>query len=393
MEERLREIIISVTNRCNLRCMMCKIPLQSSEEMTTDELKLLIDDAVNLNPNSIVFSGGEPLLRKDILELIAYANHKKINTCLTSNGTLIDDAAAKELACAGIGVINISIEGPEDIHDQLRGKGAFKKSVAALKSLAKNKIETTIATVVCGKNYKALPYVMELAHQFGVTTVKFQPFSEIFLGGENGKKGFFAPPHALKEIKKTIDETIKISREYKISTNPASYLEVIPLYLCGLWEGDYRKGCSALKQSCPVSPEGNVYLCWTLSNRPLGNVKKEKLSQIWSSPAHNLQRTVIQNSGCPGCLMSCYDYNLGQEQLAHKAYYKLNSLSKASFYKRQYYRIRQNILYISKKVLNRVRCLKTADYHCNNPIGVDEKLKEISAAKDILKRKLKHLEK
>ncbi len=115
IDDKLNEVIISVTNRCNLRCRMCQIPLQSNGEMATEELKEIIRDAAGLNPNSIVFSGGEPLLRKDIFELISFVNQRKINTCLTSNGTLIDNEVARNLASSGIGVVNISIEGPENI--------------------------------------------------------------------------------------------------------------------------------------------------------------------------------------------------------------------------------------------------------------------------------------
>ena len=287
MEDRLKEIIISITNRCNLRCIMCQIPLQTNGEMATEELKELIKDAANLNPNSIVFSGGEPLLRKDIFELISFANHHRINTCLTSNGTLIDNEVAKQLVSSGIGVVNISIEGPEVIHDSLRGRGSFRKSIEALKHLSRHKIETTIATVVCRQNYNFLPSVMELAHQFGVTTVKFQPFSEIFLIKKNEKKEFFVSLDALKEIKQSIEKVIELSKGYKISTNPINYLYSIPLYLCGLWPRSSSNGCSALWHTCPISAEGNVYLCWVLSNRILGNVKKTKLSKIWNSNEHN----------------------------------------------------------------------------------------------------------
>ena len=89
MDDRLKEIIISVTNRCNLRCAMCQIPdSDDSGEMNTRQLEALILDAISLCPRSIVFSGGEPLLRKDIFDMIALVNQNRINTCLTSNGTI-----------------------------------------------------------------------------------------------------------------------------------------------------------------------------------------------------------------------------------------------------------------------------------------------------------------
>ena len=386
MEDRLKEIIISITNRCNLRCIMCQIPLQANGEMATEELKELISDAARFSPNSIVFSGGEPLLRKDIFELISFTNQHRINTCLTSNGTLIDNEVAKQLASSDIGVVNISIEGPEDIHDCLRGKGSFIKSVEALGHLSRHKIETTIATVVCRQNYNFLYSVMELAHQFGVTTVKFQPFSEIFLIKKDEKKKFFAPLVALKEIKQSIEKVIELSKEYKIATNPINYLYSIPLYLCGLWPKHYNRGCSALWGSCPISPEGNVYLCWTLSDKILGNIKKTKFSKIWNSNEHNWQRQWVTKEGCSNCLMSCYDYNFGKYGLQETFYFKINKLKKIKFYKRQYYRIYQYLAYILRKITNRVINLNFS--YKKDKREISDILKEIKIAKNMLKSKL-----
>jgi len=192
--------------------------------MSTEEVRELIRDAANLSPDNIVFSGGEPLLRKDLFELISFANQRKINTCLTSNGTLINEQMAKNLFSSGISVVNISIEGPEGIHDSLRGKGAFRKAITALEQLSKHKIETTLATIVCRQNYKSLAYVMELAHRYGVTTVKFQPFSEIFLIKKDRKEDFLCPNDILGEINLSIERVVKLSEEYKIATNPLGYL-------------------------------------------------------------------------------------------------------------------------------------------------------------------------
>lgn len=392
MEDRLKEIIISITNRCNSRCIMCQIPqIQDNGEMTTEELKELISDAKNIHPNSIVFSGGEPLLRKDLFELISFANQYKINTCLTSNGTLVDDKIAKRLSASGIGVVNISIEGPQDIHDSLRDRGSFTKAIQALENLSRYKIETTIATVVCKQNYNFLPYIMELAHQFGVTTVKFQPFSEIFLIKKEERKNFFTSQNTLEEIKQSIEEVIELSKEYKIATNPANYLYSIPVYLCGLWQEYSHNSCSALWGSCPISAEGDVHLCWVLSDRILGNVKKTKLSKIWNSDEHNRLRQLAIREGCSGCLMSCYDYNFGKYGLRQLLSLKAKKFKKLKFYKRLYYRSYQSLRYILSKIINRVINLDRSQKRYDSDIT--QLLEEIKIAKDMLKRELKILEK
>lgn len=387
MEDRLREIIISITNQCNLRCAMCQIPeAGNSGEMTTQEIKELIIDATKFSPNSIVFSGGEPLLRKDIFRLISFANQRRINTCLTSNGTLIDNEVAKQLAYSGIGIVNISIEGPEGIHDSLRGRGTFKKALKALENLSHYKIETTIATIVCRQNCAFLASVFELAHRLGVTTVKFQPFSEIFLIKKDEKKKFFASVNALKEIRQNIEEAIILSKKYKIATNPVNYLYSIPAYLCGLWQIPSDNGCSALSSSCSISADGNVYLCWILSDRILGNIKKVKLSKIWNSEKHNWERQKIIKNGCPRCLMSCYDYNFGRYNLQETVSLKTKKFTKPKFYKRQYYRIYQYLRYVLGKIINRTVNLNI--FYRRDSQEIINLVKEIKIAKNVLKSKL-----
>ena len=143
-----KEVIVSVTSRCNLRCRMCDIWKSKKKELTTEIWKRFIDDISAVGVKTIVFSGGEPLLRQDIFELIAYSREKKLNVCLTSNGTLIDNDIADKLLSSGIGVVNISLEGPSEVHNYLRGGGSFEKAVAALEKLRQRGIETTVATVV-----------------------------------------------------------------------------------------------------------------------------------------------------------------------------------------------------------------------------------------------------
>lgn len=354
MKNKLKEVIISVTNRCNLRCAMCQIPESETNELSTAELKGLISDAARLHPDSIVFSGGEPLMRKDIFELIDFTNKLRINSCFASNGTLISKAVAKQLSSLGVGVVNISIEGPQHIHDVLRGEGNFKKSIEALKNLLDCKIETTIATIVCKQNYKYLPYVVNLAHEFGATTVKFQPFNALFLKKRDVSGNFFASPEAIKEIQQSIEKVIKLTKKFRISTNPLNYLYAIPIYLTGLLGEHPVYDCAAIWASCPISAEGSVYLCWAMTESPIGNVKNEKIYDIWNSSLHNRLRGLVSEKSCPGCLMSCYDYNLGKYDFREILSIKLKKLNKRKFYKRQFNRIYQYSKYIMRKILNKI---------------------------------------
>lgn len=385
MLKKLNEVIISITNSCNLRCRMCQIPLGDSTEMSTQDWKELISDAAALHPANIVFSGGEPLLRDDIFELIAYANKFKINTCLVSNGTLIDDDTARRISASGIGVVNISIEGQEDIHDYLRGKGNYRKSCQALRNLSRYKIETTIAAIVCRHNYKSLPYVMKLAKDAGVTTVKFQPFSDIFLVQKDKRKDFILPEGEGEDINKTIEEIISLSKKYNISTNPANYLYNIPEYLSNRG-GVVKKNCPALWNSCPIAYNGDIYPCWVLSNNVIGNLKSSRFYEIWDSRRHNLMRQQIAEKGCSGCLMSCYDYNLGRGDISQELFIKTRKLIRPDFYRRFYRRNYQLLHYFRVKIINRINGLFSLSKDDNHKFA--EELNEIRMAKEILKKEI-----
>jgi len=315
----LRELILSITSRCNLRCRMCDIPLTKTEELDTCVWERVIQEAASLGATLVVFSGGEPLLREDLCELIAFSKKQKMTVCVTSNGILIDEKRAYELLCAGVDVVNVSLEGPPEIHDQFRGKGSFDRALSAIKNLNKYGIECTVASVVTAKNYQYLPYVVELAKQEGVTHLKFQPFSRIFLSAGKNEDEFFLSEKDLPVFEKTIKEVVNLCRAYGIGTNPAKYFDEMPRYLVGKTAGGQHH-CPALYLSCPINARGEVYPCWVLSGQDymIGSVKENNFSSLWNSSKRIEIIKTIGKKGCQGCLMSCYDENFGKEGLDMK---------------------------------------------------------------------------
>lgn len=318
---KLKEVIISLTNRCNLKCRMCDIPLCKEEELTTQEWKTVIRDSSLIGAETVVFSGGEPMLRSDIFELIYFAKNNSLRVCLTSNGVAIDDKAAVNLRDAGVNVVNISIDGSRGAHDYLRGDGAFNKAVGALDSLHRHRIETTIASIISKYNYQELGYVVKLANEYKVTTIKFQPFSNIFLNGRKGGGEFLFSDIDSEKMDKVIEEIDFSCRRHGIATNPKSYLKNISAYLCTK-NNSQMKGCNALLASCPINSRGNFYPCWVFVNNStlIGNVKNNRLADLWNSNKRKNILNKINNDGCPGCMMSCYDDNFGKENIKETIY-------------------------------------------------------------------------
>ena len=326
---KLGEVIISITNRCNSSCKMCDIPKLSLDELSTSRWKAVIKDAALLGASTVVFSGGEPLLRQDLFELIAFSKSQKLSACITSNGLLLDEECAAKLSGAGVDVVNISIEGGEEIHDYLRGKGSFRKAILALGALKKNNIESTIATMVSRYNYKYLKYIAELAVTYGVTTLKLQPFNVMFLIDKSKERDFLLSRREAVELTHIIKEMTQICKHNGITTNPFGYLERLPSYLSKNFSHT-ASACKSLWTSCPINARGDIYPCWVLAHDAtiVGNVKEKKLTELWNSQQHIMIREKIKEKGCCGCMMSCYDESFGDDSFTGKITVNIERLKK-----------------------------------------------------------------
>ncbi|MFA5231086.1 MAG: radical SAM protein [Candidatus Omnitrophota bacterium] len=336
----LKEVIISITNRCNLRCRMCDIPCGEIDELPTSRWKDVIKDACRLGAQTVVFSGGEPLLREDIYELIFFTKENGLSACVTSNGVLIDDRVAGRLYDSGVNVVNVSVEGTKGTHDFLRGEGGFDKAIAALKELKKHKIESTVASTVSKYNYADLPYLLKLAGDNGATTVRLQPFNVIFLRDLRRRKEFLISKAEIAEVKESLRNFIELSQKHKISTNPLNYLYKIPEYLSG--KEFFMQQCGALWYSCPINPNGDVFPCWVeAKNRLVGNVGEQSLYGIWLSKKRLKIIKNIMKKGCKGCLMSCYDEAFGEGYSGARVFGKIKKIKRFTDGKKIINKVRQ----------------------------------------------------
>ena len=109
--------------------------------------------------------GGEPLTRPDIFEIVTYAKNKGLNVCLLTNGVFVDGTIYDNLVKNQVWT-SVSIDGPEEINDQLRGKGSYKKALAAIEKLSKGKILNGLACAITTINYQHLDHVAELADKY-----------------------------------------------------------------------------------------------------------------------------------------------------------------------------------------------------------------------------------
>ncbi len=131
-------VVWNSTRTCNLKCVHCYTDSENINyrgELTTDEAKAMIKDLGQFKVPAILFSGGEPLIRKDLFELAAYALEQGIKPTLSTNGTLITRDIARKLKETGFTYIGISLDGIGEVNDQFRGvKGAFDRAMAGFKN-------------------------------------------------------------------------------------------------------------------------------------------------------------------------------------------------------------------------------------------------------------------
>jgi radical SAM protein with 4Fe4S-binding SPASM domain len=283
--EKYIPLVISwnVTRKCNLKCSHCYInaaPSEYTDELTTEEGKRLIDQICEVSHPLLILSGGEPLLRKDIYELIEYGTRKGLRMGLGSNGTLIEDSAARKLKQSGTKTVSISIDShiPEH-HDDFRGvQGSWEKAVSAIKALRENDVLVQVNTTLTQQNYDEIEGIMSMAEKLGVEN--FHLFFLVPTG--RGKKIADITPAMYEEM---IKNTFAKTAHHKLNVKPSCAPQFMRIAKdMNLDMRQWVRGCMAGLYYCRVYPNGEITPCPYLPIK-LGNVRGKSFSKsfkdIW----------------------------------------------------------------------------------------------------------------
>ena len=171
-----RLLFWETTRACNLSCQHCRaVPVKVVEpdELSTEQSKKLICQAAELGVGIFVFSGGEPLMRPDLFELVALAKEKKMHVALATNGTLLDETWVDKIKTSGIARVSVSIDSHIAFeHDQFRGEeGAFEKAIEGMKLMKKVDLPFQINATVTRRNMKSLGKIVSLAENIGASAL------------------------------------------------------------------------------------------------------------------------------------------------------------------------------------------------------------------------------
>ena len=174
-----RLIAWELTRSCSLNCRHCRAAAERGPyegELTLDEIKRVVDNvAAHFNP-IMILTGGEPLLRPDLLDIVRYIKSKELRPVLATCGTLLTEELARDIREAGVERISVSIDGPDaEIHDGFRGiPGAFEASMKGLEAARAAGLGFQINTTVTRLNMNDLEAILQLAVSLGAAA--FHPF-------------------------------------------------------------------------------------------------------------------------------------------------------------------------------------------------------------------------
>ncbi len=289
-------LFISITSRCNLSCLHCAVYGKAHSygpDLTTAQWLSFIDHIAHLKVFRVKISGGEPFAREDIFTILDHLSGKPIRFSLNTNAALIDEHAARRLQTYGTRLSDIMVSldgGSEEVHDALRGPGAFRDTIRGLGYLVERIGRISAYCTVTRLNIGHLVEVARLADELGLDGVKFNDLISLGRGHDNqGKLGLSgdqrrdAIPY-LKEIKETYPSI------------SGTFLEVHDIFdrirsecMKSARDDDtginYLSGCGALRTECAIRPDGYATPCDRLTELVAGNILDTSLDTIWSKSA------------------------------------------------------------------------------------------------------------
>ncbi|MGB9959943.1 MAG: radical SAM protein [Candidatus Bathyarchaeales archaeon] len=307
----------AVTKACNLKCLHCHANANEAmpNELTPKEAKQAINEMAELGTEVIIFSGGEPLLKKDlILDLTEHCKDLGIITAMLTNGVLLDHKTAWELKEAGMLAVGIPIDfATPERHDALRNMpGAFESAIKAIKACHDIDLKVVITTMALKNNFDEIPQLINLLANLGVEQVVLYDFIPVGRGKELEEL-------AMNQEQRTrlLDYIYKIQEEREMfflvsggsPLYPGIILEMHKNYGTKPPDQFLRQflvhtpvGCHAGLHYFSLRPNGDVYPCPFLQLK-VGNIREQSLTDIWynSKILNELRNRCFLKGKCGEC--------------------------------------------------------------------------------------------
>jgi len=319
---------VMVTNRCNLKCIMCKQwsePLK--DELKTEAWKEIITDLKKNGIRNIHFTGGEPLLRKDLKGIISHCSQNGLVVGLTTNGMLVRKESLEDFVGAGLRSIAISIDALGREYDNMRGlPGAFERAKEAASIISRvkkeRKIDAYINFTLMKNNIRELANVKRFADEVGlpVGVCLLDKSSSIFALKENKDTFWITEDKDFEDLSETLD----FLKNEKV-TNPASLVTNFPAidFIDSYFKDPLQKQipCASSQDRVIIDPYGN-FLGGCMAMGTFGNIKDKTFAELRKNRRYKRAKRNMFYKKCIGC--SCgYLFNI--RYLPHLAIKDLSS--------------------------------------------------------------------
>jgi radical SAM protein with 4Fe4S-binding SPASM domain len=275
-----------ITSRCNLHCAYCRTTFGAKDECSTSQWLAILDNVLSRSPYAIqwlAIGGGEPTLRMQTLQAIAERAARSVRVILVmTNGVTIAERPEilSELKQSGINRVQVSLDSPTaDIHDQIRGNGAFNKAVAALEICRSEGVSSAIRMTVNQYNKDQCEELVRLGVSLGADEINFRRVIPI----GNAKEDFPVDCLSKDEHRAVLESFPELSKKYGVFINseePLHYIVDPKFARLASCNGEIKRGCPAGVSHSYIDPAGRMRPC---SNIPyvLGDLRKEDFWEIW----------------------------------------------------------------------------------------------------------------
>ena len=304
-EPELRNLFFELTSRCNEKCLHCGSSCGPAGEdlLSAEDFKSVLDEVKReFAPDlpMICVTGGEPLLRRDLFDIMGYAHSLGFRWGMTTNGTLITPEIAHKLAQAGMGTVSVSLDGLAQQHDRLRQTpGGFDRAVAGIHNLIDTHAfrHVQVTTVVHHRNIGDLPGLFRLLEGIDIDSWRIINMEPI------GRALQYPELMLTTEDYRAMFDYIRAMRQ---EGWPVSYG-------CSHWLGETLEGetrdwyfmCSAGIYTASIMSNGDVGACLDIERRPetiMGNIRTDRFTDLWRSGFDIFRRDFAAlNPTCSAC--------------------------------------------------------------------------------------------
>ncbi len=303
-------IALNLTQRCNLACDHCYLDAKvlkegATDELTTDEIKAVLDDIATLSPECmIVLTGGEPLLRPDIEELAAHASAQGLMVVVGSNGILLTPERVETLKQAGVAGIGISLDSlvPEK-HDAFRGrKGAWDKTMASIDACVAGNLAFQLHFSVTDDTADEFDDMVAFARDVGAMVLNV--FFLVCTG--RGEKYTDISPEKYEQVLRGVVHAARNEKRLMVRAKCAPHFKRIAMEIDPNWpitmaHGYDAGGCLAATRYARVTPNGEVTPCPYIE-ASVGSVRHTSFSELWhDAPMFQAMRAPKLEGRCGVC--------------------------------------------------------------------------------------------